>query len=298
MSYFPTRILLATDGSEDTLAATRAAVDLAVRTGSELHVVHVFEFIPVREYAGVALRMRSPMELEEEAQRTLEQEVEDIEEIGGVVADARMRLGSPAGQILSAAREIEAGLIVMGRRNLGDMKRLFSGSISEKVLRHAECPVLTLRGVEDAWPPARVVISDDFSVNAREAGELAASIGSLYGAEGLLVHVYLSPSEDALRSDPRLSEHDLEQIEADLRDRTGDLERILGGRVGVELVQGRGVAGEIARSPIEATRDVKGATLISVGRREFGKLRRMRAGSVSTEIARVAAGPVLVCPHS
>jgi len=38
--------------------------------------------------------------------------------------------------------------------------------------------------------------------------------------------------------------------------------------------------------------------LISVGRREFGKLRRMRAGSVSTEIARVAAGPVLVCPHS
>lgn len=118
MSYFPTRILLATDGSEDTLAATRAAVDLAGRTGSELHVVHVFEFIPVREYAGVALRMRSPMELEEEAQRTLEQEVEDIEEIGGVVADARMRLGSPAGQILSAAREIEAGLIVMGRRNL------------------------------------------------------------------------------------------------------------------------------------------------------------------------------------
>ena len=52
MSYFPTRILLATDGSEDAAVATRAAIDLANRSGSELHVMHAFEFIPRRVTPG------------------------------------------------------------------------------------------------------------------------------------------------------------------------------------------------------------------------------------------------------
>ena len=60
MNYFPTRILLATDGSEDAAVATRAAMDIANRSGSELHVMHAFEFIPPREYMNVALRLHSP----------------------------------------------------------------------------------------------------------------------------------------------------------------------------------------------------------------------------------------------
>jgi universal stress protein family protein len=57
MNSFPTKILLATDGSEN---AAQAAADLANRSGSELHVMHAFEFIPPREYMSVALRLHSP----------------------------------------------------------------------------------------------------------------------------------------------------------------------------------------------------------------------------------------------
>ncbi len=45
---FPKKVLLATDGSDDAAAATWAAADIAGRGGAELHVVHVFEFVPPR----------------------------------------------------------------------------------------------------------------------------------------------------------------------------------------------------------------------------------------------------------
>jgi nucleotide-binding universal stress UspA family protein len=75
MERLPTRILLATDGSECAEAAGRVAVDLANRSGAELDVVHAFEFVPAREYAGVALRLRSPAEFAKQGQRLLDEQV-------------------------------------------------------------------------------------------------------------------------------------------------------------------------------------------------------------------------------
>ena len=62
------------------------------------------------------------------------------------------------------------------------------GSQSEEIVHHAQVPVLVIRGAEDFWPPARIVIGEDFSDDARKAGELVAAIGKLYGAQGLLVY--------------------------------------------------------------------------------------------------------------
>ena len=46
MAIFPTRVLLATDGSPDAALAAQSAIELSERTGSELHVVHVGEYLP------------------------------------------------------------------------------------------------------------------------------------------------------------------------------------------------------------------------------------------------------------
>lgn len=62
-------------------------------------------------------------------------------------------------------------------------RRLFLGSVSEGVVRHARCPVLVMRGGEGAWPPERAVL-DDGSEEAGAAVELGATI---YGAKGVLV---------------------------------------------------------------------------------------------------------------
>jgi len=190
MNHFPTRILLATDGSECAQSAGRVAVDLASRIGAELDVVHAFEFVPPREFAGVALRMRSPSECAKQGREVLDEQVGRIEERGGVVADARLRVGSPVDQILCEAEESDAGLVVVGRRGLGGVKRLLMGSVSEGVVHHARCSVLVACGDGDVWPPAHVVIAGDCSEDARRASELAAGIGGLFGAEGILVQVY------------------------------------------------------------------------------------------------------------
>ena len=302
MGYFPTKIVLATDGSEDAAAATRAAVDLANRSGSELHVMHAFEFIPPREYMSVALRLHSPSDFSRHGRRLLDEQVERIEEAGGAVAGVHLKTGSPVDQILYASEELEAGLVVVGRRGLGGVKRLLMGSVSEGVVHHARCPVLVLRSEEGVWPPSHVIMADDSSEDAKKAAELAASIGGLFGASGSLIQVYprmLKLSKKNGSPESRMVEQALEQAEGDLLGRAEELERLLGSRPEVRLVVDEGADGidGIALTILNETQKVGAPTLISVGSRGLGRIRRARVGSVSTKVVRAADGPVLVCPR-
>ncbi len=303
MNHLPTRILLATDGSECAESAGRVAVDLANRSGAELDVVHAFEFVSPREFAGVALRMRSPSECVKQGQRVLEEQVGRIEEMGGAVADARLLTGSAVGQILCAAEEAEADLVVVGRRGLGGVKRLLMGSVSEGVIHHARCPVLVICGDGEVWPPARVVIADDSSEDARRAGELAAGIGGLFEAEGVLIQIYprvLKTTQETSALESRIVDHALGEAESELRGRAEDLAPLLGRRPDVKLVvdeAAEGVDG-VAATLLEEAKGAGVPSLISVGSRGLGAMQRARVGSVSTEVVRAANGPVLVYPNA
>ena len=142
MPLFPTRILLATDGSPDAALAARSAVELAGGTGSELHVVHVGEFLPTY----LAFTEEEPAELRRRAREILDEGVRRIEESGGTVAGDHLRLGRPAEEIINLAEEIDAGLVVVGSRGLGALRRAVLGSVSENVVRYAPCPVFVARG--------------------------------------------------------------------------------------------------------------------------------------------------------
>jgi len=303
MNRFPARILLATDGSEDAAAATRAAVDLANKGGSELHVVHAFEFIPPREYMSVALRLRSPLGFRQQGQGLLEEQVELIRVAGGTVAGAHLREGSPVDQILYASEEIEAGLVVIGRRGLGGVRRLLMGSVSEGIVHNARCPVLVLRGEESAWPPSRVIMADDSSEDARRAAELAASIGGLFGATGSIRQVYpglLKSSQGSGSLEGQMGEHALKGAEGELGIRAEALESLLGSRPDVRLVADEGADGidGIALTLMDEARETGEPALISVGSRGLGRVQRAWVGSVSTKIVRAADGPVLIHPQA
>jgi nucleotide-binding universal stress UspA family protein len=303
MERIPTRILLATDGSECADTAGRVAVDLANRSGAELDVVHAFEFVPPREYAGVALRLRSPGEFTKQGQRVLDEQVGRIREMGGEVADARLCVGSPADQILCRAEASDADLIVVGRRGLGGVKRLLMGSVSEGVVQHARCPVLVVCGDGEVWPPARVVISDDTSEDARKAGELAAGIGGLFGAEGVLVQVYprvLKSTQEMSALESKIVDHALREAESELANRAEELAPLLGSVPEVKLVVDEAEAGVdgVAPTILEEAAGAGVPSLISVGRRGLGAVQRARVGSVSTKVIRAARGPVLVYPHA
>jgi nucleotide-binding universal stress UspA family protein len=147
MSIFPTRILLASDGSEEAELATLRTVDLAERTDSELHVVHV-GVVPtfLESYPGtLGYERRLYEQIEEDSRQQLRELSWRVKAAGGTVAGAHLRMGAVALEIVALAEELGAGLIVMGSRGLGGVRRALMGSVSDSVVRHAHCPVLVVR---------------------------------------------------------------------------------------------------------------------------------------------------------
>ena len=150
MSTFPTKILLATDASEDARKAAQMASDLANVSGSELHVLHVgnmkdFHVAPGAEQS-FSPRTAPLGEVRERAEKRLEEAVRQVEELGGTVAQAHVRMGDPDDEIIRFCEEQgNIGLIVIGSRGLGPVKRKLMGSVSESIVRHAHCPVLVAR---------------------------------------------------------------------------------------------------------------------------------------------------------
>jgi nucleotide-binding universal stress UspA family protein len=146
MSIFPTTILLATDGSEEAQLAATTAAALAEKTNSELHVVTVGPDYPLYEVpehpAGFEDVLRKNRR---EAKEMLEQQAKRIEASGGAVNETHLREGRADEEIVELAEEIGAGLIVMGSRGHGRLRRALLGSVTDAVVRHAHCPVTIVR---------------------------------------------------------------------------------------------------------------------------------------------------------
>jgi nucleotide-binding universal stress UspA family protein len=148
MSIFPTKILLATDGSEEARLAAQAAAELSKETGSEVHVAYVLP--SPTELRGHHLYsqevMRSVLEqAEEEANSFLEEQAEQVRGSGGKVAETHLRAGRPDKEIVKLSEDLDVGTIVVGSRGLGAISRTLMGSVSESVIRHAHCPVFVVR---------------------------------------------------------------------------------------------------------------------------------------------------------
>jgi nucleotide-binding universal stress UspA family protein len=166
MSIFPTKILLATDGSTEAELAARTAVDLSQKTDSELHLIHVMDVAKVGLSIAVlyseatdpeGVKLPDPVleeeVLEEDLERSakqggrdvLDEEEQRVRVAGGTVAHSHLKMGEVEGEIVHLAEEIGAGLIVMGSRGRRGMRRALMGSVSDSVVRHAHCPVMVVR---------------------------------------------------------------------------------------------------------------------------------------------------------
>ena len=176
------------------------------------------------------------------------------------------------------------------------MRRILMGSHSEAIAHHAHVPVLVVRRGESFWPPARVVVGEDFSEDAKKAGEIAASVGALFGSQVLLLYANpdlpeASPGEE-LSATGREPGDMREREEETLQNRADELEGILGSRPEIRLSGGSPAAVILE----EAERESPPA-MIAVGSRGLAGITRTRLGSVSTKIVTSASGPVLVSPH-
>lgn len=137
------KILLAVDGSEHALHATKKAAELArALKPKELRVVVVYDPIPM--YLGEPNMQIAITSRKGEAEGILEKALQEIGDVPCEIHSAIIE-GEAAEAIIDVANTRKSDLIVMGSRGLGRLAGLVLGSTSQKVVAHAPCPVLIVR---------------------------------------------------------------------------------------------------------------------------------------------------------
>jgi nucleotide-binding universal stress UspA family protein len=300
MSIFPAKILLAIDGSEEAELAAGTAAEIAAGTDSELYVVTVFQksatVYPYYEVRFPEAADRYLRRAREEIQNVLDEQAERIRKSGAGVAGAHLKTGEPIGEIVALAEDMGAGLIVVGSRGLGGVRRALVGSVSTGVLRHAYCSVLIVRGHEEerAHPPGKILVAVDGSGEATAAAGVATEMAEAFGSE---VHVAYAMQEERYR--PHLGpemwegwQEDFERAKRSARSWVeGEAQRMKGeGAITVEphLLVGRPDAAIVWLA------EEMGADLVLLGSRGLGGMRRALIGSVSDSVVRHAHCPVMV----
>jgi nucleotide-binding universal stress UspA family protein len=162
-----TRILVATDFSEPSQAALSYGRELARAFGAQLQIVNVVDnlaatIVGPEGYVGNLMEMQR--EVEDAARKELEALIsdEDRRELGA--KPVLLMSGTPAFAVVNYSKEAEIDLIVMGTHGRGGLGHLLMGSVAEKVVRSAPCPVLTVR-----HPQHEFVLPDALVANARTA---------------------------------------------------------------------------------------------------------------------------------
>lgn len=157
-TLLPARVVLAVDGSPESDAAAGLAAELASSADSELYLVHVgpSAHLPY-EHPYLAENVESYLEqAKKEARKFLEDQAESLRGRTEAPVHTVLRVGVPEKEIVDLADEVDAGLVILGSRGLGGIRRALMGGVSDTVVRHARCPVLVVRRepAEDREPGA------------------------------------------------------------------------------------------------------------------------------------------------
>ncbi len=134
------KIVFPTDFSTASDVAMRYASTLAAEMGAKLLIVHVEE--PPMAYGGGELYYGMP-EPDQEAMMAMLKELKPADP--SVPCDHHLLAGEPASEITAFADKEKADMIVMGTHGRTGLRRLLMGSVAEAVVRHANCPVFTLK---------------------------------------------------------------------------------------------------------------------------------------------------------
>lgn len=289
-------ILLARDFSQVSDQALRYALDLARRTDSTLHV---FYAQVLHEDPFAAEDPPSPAaDLEVIRERlTTSNAGEPLDERHGVdIVEAVERDVAAGPAILNYADVHDIDVVVLGTHGRRGIRRLLLGSVAEEVVRRADQPVLTVRGIveEDPLPDLlvdRMLVPVDFSDYSREALRYARELATLYDASIDVLHVVEEKLHPAFYVGGVQSIYDVEpNIEEKASDElTSFVEKTPGPSVPVRehVAFGRPAHG------IADFVEEKGTDLVTTSTHGQTGLERFLLGSVTEKVVRHVACPVL-----
>jgi nucleotide-binding universal stress UspA family protein len=300
------KILLATDGSRHAQAANELLKRLPLPSAVELTVMTVLgqerQMYPdemlISDEASDLFRQWRQAE-RSEAQQLLRREAEAFADKGWSIGK-RVNEGHAAQQIIETAGELGVDLVAIGARGLSAVKRFLLGSVSEKVAKHAPCPVLIARTADDedlaatatpADATLRVLLAYDASVPAQAAVDMLAAWPLQEQTEICLITVLtlmtyyrmdvLQHLSAEWQEEKRIAQAELEQMATRLRRLTP--------HVTTQVQEGPDPSQQI----IKAAADFN-ATLIMIGHRGKNSIERFLLGSVANRVVHHALCSVLV----
>ena len=296
MSRFRT-ILLPIDFSTHAGSALDLAIALATESRATVHLFHAYE-IPLGTIPPYGVAIPEPMlaEVRDAAARRLEKSAQRLRQ-AGVASETHILHAPPADGIVDAARSVGADLILMGTRGLTGLRHVLLGSVAERTVRMAPCPVLTVRSREEgaagAPPVGRfrtLLVPIDFSTHADGALDLAIELAREHRGEIHLVHAYELPAAVTLAYGVAMPQTVWDGVQKAAQAR---LEQALA------RVRAAGIAGttHLATGPaaeaIAAAAEAQKADLIVMPTRGLTGLKHVLLGSVAERTLRTAPCPVL-----
>ena len=276
------KILVPVDGSHSCLHAEELAATIAKNFKSKVTVIHVVSHDLLRP--DLELHYQVPSSIRTEITnwflQTGKKIVWDAEALfkeEGLEVDARVvEYEDPAETVLQVAKDEEYDLVVMGNRGETEVEVYSLGSITEKVSRHAECPVLI---VKQKTKLSKILVAVDGSESAEKAIEYAVQLAKKHKAEVTLLNVGESKLFDFEPNVVReVGEHVLSDAAA----------KVKGLKLKTLLEFG---------NPAETIIEVaeKGNyDLIVVGSRGLSNVKRFFLGSVSDDVSHHAKCSVLI----
>jgi nucleotide-binding universal stress UspA family protein len=186
-------ILCPVDGSEPSAQAGAQAIAFAQWSGARVTALHVSPPLGVADPSRLAMVVDRPRDETDLVMRGwMESQFRPRASATGVRLNLTVTPGAPAQEILALAARLPADLIVMGTHGASGFEHLMLGSVAEKVLRRAPCPVLTVPPRTFATshlPFTRVLCALDFSDCSVDALEFAMATARGAGATLTLAHV-------------------------------------------------------------------------------------------------------------
>ena len=279
------KILVGYDDSDQAKDALALGKQLADATGAALVVAGVFQFDPV--WGGFDLHFR---DAEAEYARKIEAAAKTV---GG--EPEAFPSSSPARGLHELAEEIEADLILVGSAHHGRLGQTLAGNVGVALLHGSPCAVgIAPRGYREESEDeiTAVVVGVDGSDESAHALTNASRLAADTGAQLKLVAV-AEPPPIAAGKGGNAGRHELtEAIQEEMRKRLVDARGTVPESIDAEATL-------VTGDPVEALIDAAGApgTLLLVGSRGYGPLRRVLLGSVATQLVRSAPCALIVTPR-
>ncbi len=295
MSQFVNKcVLIATDFSEYSKVALDICLGVSKCMKTKLYVLHTIEKFPhdYKNLLSSAAHADIKQRLEEEA----------MEKIKGVISEGLweqeeivpvVRFGKPFIEIIQVAKEKKVDLLAMGTHGRAGMDRVILGSVAERVVRKAGCPVMVIRGRKYVGFK-RIIVPIDFSDCSRKALEYAAATARAHKSKLTILHIYeesfVEPYVNAANSEEEANEiikeiERVNEIKYDEFLKTVDL-----GGVEYEKLLKKGIP---ETEIVEIAREQQ-ANLIVMGTHGRSGIRHILIGSTAEEVVRTVHCDIII----